>query len=110
MSTTSAINYCEMFLKPDLMLILGIPTFETIHQLQQECKYNASSVHSNLGGGAHGHLRLVLHPATYALITNDLYVCPVYPVALIIQNGTTHHQAKHLEQQHKEELCVFHDT
>lgn len=52
-----AINYHEnLFPKPDLTKIIGIPTYDTLHTLQLELKTNAQSVHSNLGGGNHGHL------------------------------------------------------
>ena len=69
MSSSAAINYHKMFPKPDLTPILDVPTYDNVHLLIQELKANASSIHSNfLGGGAHGHLGLVLSPPEkYAL-------------------------------------------
>ena len=49
----STTNYRETyFLKPDLSLIIGKPTFEPLYQLIVDLQANALSVHSNLGVGA----------------------------------------------------------
>ena len=56
----STTNYRETyFLKPDLNPIIGKPTFESLYQLIVDLQANAQSVHSNLGGGANGHLGLI---------------------------------------------------
>jgi hypothetical protein len=64
MSTSSAINYRETFFEfPTLKKIFhGKPTYESLKTLQEELKANAQAVCSSLGGGAHGHLSLVLAP------------------------------------------------
>ena len=59
-----SINYKRtLFEKANLTPIHGKPTFETLHKLQNEIKANAKSIYSNLGGGAHDHLSLVLNDA-----------------------------------------------
>ena len=61
---TSNINYKDtLFERSNLTPIRGKPTSETLHKLQNEIKANAKSVYSNLRGGAHGHLGLVLTDA-----------------------------------------------
>ncbi len=112
MSSSTVINYCEMFPKPNLTLILDTPTFKTIHQLLQEVKANAaSSVHSNLGGGgAHGHLGLVLSPQKFSFISDAPYVHPNHPGVLIIPNGASCHAMDHLNRTHKEQVRVFHEV
>ena len=110
MSSSNTINYREMFPKTDLTPILDIPTFETVHQLIQEVKANAASVHSNLGGGAHGHLGLVLSPRKYALLSDAPYERPTHPGVLDIPNGATRHATDHLTRTHKEQLRVFHEV
>ena len=45
----STVNYREaFFLKLDLTRILGIHTYDALHQMQLELKTNAISIHSNL--------------------------------------------------------------
>ena len=68
------VNYRETyFTKPDLTRILGIPTYEALHQMQLELKTNALSVHSNLGGAVHGHLGLLMTDVQYALLSDTVY-------------------------------------
>jgi hypothetical protein len=63
MMSILTVNYREIFFEyPDLTKIIGIPAFETLHLLNQGIKSNAITVHSNLGGGQHGHLGLVVSP------------------------------------------------
>ena len=58
---TSNINYKKtLFDRTNLTPIYGEPTFKTLHKFWNKIKSNAKSVYSNLGGGAHGHLGLVL--------------------------------------------------
>ena len=61
---TSNINYKDtLFKQSNLAPIRGEPTFETLHNLWNEIKANANFVYSNIGGGAHGDLGLVLTDA-----------------------------------------------
>ena len=48
--------------------IIGEPTYKTLKKLKLELRANASSVDSNLGGGNHGYLGLVLTNAEYAAV------------------------------------------
>ena len=78
--------------------------------MANELKQNASSVYSNLGGGAHGHLGLLLSPQIYALISNVPYVRQAHPGPLIIPANATSHAAALQERTWKEELRVFHEV
>jgi hypothetical protein len=105
------VNYREVFFEhPDLSRIIGIPTYETLHTLNQELKSNAISVHSNLGGGQHGHLGLVVSPNAYALLSNIPYDRPGHPAPLDIPQNATHHLQKLLERTHQDELRLFHEV
>ena len=76
-STNFRENY---FQYPDLTKIIGEPNFESLTTLINELKSNAQSVHSTLGGGAHGHLGLVLSPNYYAVVAPMTpYVRPLFP-------------------------------
>ena len=64
-----SVNYRGNFLpKPYLTNIFDIPTYEYLYQMQLELKTNALSVHSNIGGGTHGHIVLLMTNAQYDLI------------------------------------------
>jgi hypothetical protein len=105
------VNYREVFFEhPDLSRIIGIPTYETLHTLNQELKSNAMSVHSNLGGGQHGHLGLVVSPNAYALLANMPYARPGHPAPLAIPQNASHHLQNLLERTHQDELRVFHEV
>ena len=57
----------------------GTPTYETLQKIKDQLKANAASVTSNLGGGANGHLGLVLTPAEYKNISDIPYQQPKHP-------------------------------
>ena len=52
------------------------PHFESLRIILDELKANASSVPTTLGGGAYGHLGLLLTPARYASISNTPFIAP----------------------------------
>ena len=110
MSSTS-INYREsVFVHHDLTCIRGEPTFSDLKLLTCEIKANAMAVHSTLGGGAHGHLGLVLTPAQYANISQIPFLRPQFPAPLVIPAGTTAVNANAMERAHKEQLRVFREV
>ena len=107
----STTNYRETyFLKPDLSPIIGKPTFESLYQLIVDLQANAQSVHSNLGGGANGHLGLIMTPTQYAIHSTTPYVRPTHPGTLTIPVGTTRLAADDMERNHTEALRVFHEV
>ena len=59
-----------------LTKIHGEPTFDAIKKIKDELKANAMVVNSELGGGRHGHLGLVLNAEEYRRITNTPYRRP----------------------------------
>ena len=67
-----------------LTCIHGEPSFEAIRQLHQEVMTKAQTVLSNLGGGVHGHLGLLLSPKLYVLLDNATYVHVPHPGKLVI--------------------------
>ena len=79
MSLSGGINYCKThFEKEHLTPICGEPNADSLLQLRNELKAKAISVTSNLGGGAHGHLGLILTPAQYGLLSNAPFVRPAH--------------------------------
>jgi hypothetical protein len=111
MSSIQAVNYSDnLFVKPDLSPILGPPDYESLYLLNTDLRANAVSVHSNLGGGAHGHLGLVMTAQQYQIVSPVPYLRPEHPGALTIPNGTARHLAEQMERDWKEALRVFHEV
>ena len=104
----STVNYRDThFEQAHLTPIRGKPTYDTVHKLWNKVKANARSVYSNLGGGTHGHLSLVLMTAQYAAISTTAFTCPDNPVPLAIPSAATVVQRSTLLDTHIEDLRVF---
>ena len=111
MAVINSVNYRETcFPKQDLTRCPGRPNYESLHQMQLELKANAISVHSNLGGGNHGHLGLLMTDPQYTLIVNTPYVRPVHPGIFVLAGGETRVQADAFQCAHDETLRVFHEV
>ena len=105
---SSTVNYRDThFERANLTPIRGEPTYETVHKLWNEVKANARSVYSNLGGGTHGHLGLVLTTAQYAAISTTDFTRPDHPGPLAIPSAATVVQRSTLQDAHIEDLRVF---
>ena len=60
----SSINYKDtLFERAKLTPIRGEPTSKTLHKLRNEIKAYVKAVYSNIRGGAHGHIGIVLNDA-----------------------------------------------
>ena len=106
------VNYRESFFeKPDLTPVIGKPDYETLYQTIIDLRTNAISVHSNLGGGNHGHLGLLMSPAQYAVESQVPFIRPTHPGVLNIPVATARHLADQMEREYKERnLRVFHEV
>ena len=110
-ASSGPVDYAKAyFIHPTLTPIPGEPDYSTLKILKKELKANASRVTSDLGGGGHGHLGLVLTAHEYAMISAILYARPVHPGALTIPPGTTNHEANRLTLAHTESVRVYHET
>ena len=79
MSTLMLMNN---FPKPLLSIIATHdvpPTFLSLEVAQRELNANASSIHSNSGGGRNGHLALTMTPEAYLLRTGHTFLVPDAP-------------------------------
>ena len=104
----STVNYTDThFDRAHLTPICGEPTYDTVHKLWNKVKANARSVYSNLGGGTHGHLGLVLTTAQYASISTTAFTRPDHPGPLAIPSAATVIQRSTLRDAHIEDLRVF---
>ena len=111
MASSAPVNYVKTyFIHLTLTPIQGEPEYLTLKVLKNEIKANASKVTSDLGGGGHGHLGLVLTPAEYGMISAVPYVRPLHPGPLIIPLNTSQHEATRLTLAHSESIRVFRET
>jgi hypothetical protein len=56
------------------------PNYNALYTLQRELNANASSVHSNNGGGLNGHMALTVSNAEYLIRSNNVaFVVPIAP-------------------------------
>ena len=92
---------------PVLSKIIGEPTYEMLLLVLNELKANAQTVHSTLGGGAHGYLGLLVSAPQYALISGTPFVMPLFPPPLVFPLGATIHMINSLQQQHRDSFRVF---
>lgn len=106
--TTINIDYITTsFEYPVLTKIQGQPTYVTLKIIKDEMKANATSVSSDLGGGANGHLGLMLSPIEYSNVSLVPYVKSVHPGTLVIPLGSTQHESTRLREDFKEELRQY---
>ena len=111
---TSNIDYRKTnFEYAELTTIPGRPNYKLLAKVKKELCTNAQTVQCNLGGGAHGHLGLVLEPAEYLLVSPVPYVRPVHPGPLVIPPGPPAVPAycrQELRDDHKEAVRIFQEA
>ena len=108
MDPYNTINFTNThFEHPILPKIHGQPTFTALSKLKKYLKANAKSVRSNLGGGFHGHLGLVLTPAEYAMISDVAFEEPVHPLDFVPPRNAQPLEAIQRERAHTELIRQF---
>ena len=107
--TIGSIDYASSYFKYKTPTpIRGEPTNKALKTLQKELQANASSVETDLGGGNHGYLGLVLTDAEYATIPNTQpFIPPTYPPPLVIPANSTPIQALELKEQYNEQKRLY---
>eukprot|EP00957_Ditylum_brightwellii_P040449 3061574-Ditylum_brightwellii.AAC.1 len=79
--------------------------------LKNEVKANTMAVPTTLGGGAFGHLGLVLAPVQYASIPGTaVYVKTLHPGPLNLTLGMTQYQITQVRDYHQETLRIFREV
>lgn len=87
---TTVDSLIEGFPKATPTRIVGIPTYENIKRLNDDISANAASIHSELGGGTHGHLGLTVNPTIYATVSGTPYTAPTSPEPPVLTGFTGH--------------------
>ena len=89
----------------------GLPTYSTIDTIHTLLKANAASVPSQLRGGKHGILGLLLHPETYKKLTTHDFTAPNNPgTSSNIPDGATGPQINEIVRDHKTKLREWQET
>jgi hypothetical protein len=111
-STLSVDAIRDSFPHPNIPRHTGTPTYAAINIIHKKLKANASSIPSELGGGTHGLLGLVLSAPAYINVTGHVFVPPVNPgpTAVIPRNLRLSAQINELVRQHANELRIFQET
>jgi hypothetical protein len=95
---------------PHLMiaLIIGIPTYKWIAELNLQLNANAASMQSNLGDGQLGLLALVISPSISNTLSAIMFVPPANPETTpIIPAGETVAQTATIVRQHTTDVNLF---
>ena len=109
--STGIVDYRSTYFEQKLITrIHGEPSYDTIKRLHNELKANAGRVPSNLGGGMHGHLALVISPTQYAMISNTPFVRPAHPGPFFYPPGTSDLNIRLLRDNHAEATRVFREV
>ena len=89
-------------------IITGEPDYASINDMVQNLYGNAASLPTTIGGGAHGHIGLLMTPALYATLSPSPYESPDDP------GPTPNHTARATTEQretnriqHKEERRLY---
>jgi hypothetical protein len=85
--------------------ITGKPKNPSLQLLQKELYANARAVHSTRGGGAHGHLAVIMPAADYLTRTGTLFAPPVHPgIAPVHPEGATGNQITEANRQFRQNV------
>jgi hypothetical protein len=87
---------------PTVTKIEGRPSYVTVSELKRQLKANSSSVTTELRGGLHGFLGLILSDAEYQALTGQAWVDPINPgMTAVIQAGTSAADRTQIYHEHK---------
>ena len=96
------------FLTKILLLITGEPDYDCISQLNQIIYGNAATLPTTLGGGAHGHVGLIMKATLYVILAATAYVTPNEPpLTPDVPTTETSASRQQLRDQHAEEHQIF---
>ena len=107
-TTTTVESVLESFPNPRVPPIVGRPTQQSIQALTQLLYENAASVYSALGGGAHGHLGVIMNAVQYNTLVGANYIAPLNPGGTpVIPAGSTGPQIQRIQAQFRNETELY---
>ena len=108
------VDYATTYFKyPIPTPINGKPTNKSVKKLKTELRANSSSVDTDLGGGDHRYLWLILTDAEYARInpTPTTFTAPVFHGVLTIDSTATITSVApvYAKERYHEVICIYID-
>ena len=108
MSLVTVEAMLESFPNNPVTKIEGEPTYQTLRLLEVELIQNASSIMTELGGGNHGYLGLVLSAEKYMELTGYEFIPHPNPGPIpTFPDSPTQPQIAQINATHKEQLCLY---
>lgn len=105
---TTVESIIESFPTSSIPSVEGEPTYKSIKEVEKCIITNASSIESELGGGQHGLLGLVISPERYLTITGHEFIPHENPGALpTFPPNPTQPQIAQANATHKEQLRLW---
>ena len=77
------------FPHPTLQRVEGEPDYAAINTIMQQLYKNTATISSSLGGGAHGHIGLVVEPTLYSSLSAMAYDAPSAPTRTTLPGNAT---------------------
>ena len=107
--TPTNINYVLAYFEFSILTkIHGPPYHDTLTKIADKLMANAASVTSDLGGGAHGHISLILLDLEYVQIPGTVScIRPIHLGTLTIVAGSTLYAATDLREDHTIDIKLF---
>eukprot|EP00957_Ditylum_brightwellii_P107644 8212321-Ditylum_brightwellii.AAC.1 len=92
------------FLHPTLQRVDREPDYAVIYTLMQQLYKNAATISSSLGGGAHGHIGLIMEPTLYSSLSAMAYNAPSAPTRTTLPDNASSQVQYDEDNRYKKEL------
>eukprot|EP00957_Ditylum_brightwellii_P048465 3677613-Ditylum_brightwellii.AAC.1 len=95
------------FLHPMLQWVEGEPDYAAINAIMQQLYENTVTIPSSLGGGAHGHIGLVMEPTLYSSLSTTAYNGPSAPTRTTLLGNASSQIRYNEDNRYKKELDTY---
>eukprot|EP00957_Ditylum_brightwellii_P107598 8209096-Ditylum_brightwellii.AAC.1 len=85
----------------------GEPDYAAINTTMQQLYKNVATIPSSLGGGAHGHIGLVMESTLYSSLSAMAYNAPSAPTRTTLPGNVTSQVRYNKDHQYKRELDSY---
>ena len=110
MTSANNVDYANVYFKYKIPTpINGEPSNKSLKRLKTELRANGSSIDTDLGGGDHGYLGLVLSDVEYARISPapTPFVAPNFPGSLLVDPALSAVEQVQARESHKEQCALY---
>ncbi len=101
-------KFIDSFSKTMILMITSKPDFESLKQLWQLLKNNATSIKTECGGRINNYIGIVITPEAYANIDPTPWASPPYPGSQPqFDDNLVHDEKTDIRKEHAENLCQW---